>query len=63
MLFSGSKTRNPSSSASVTLLFDNSDRYFNLDYTEVSIKRIVYKTGENEYYLNGERCRLKISLI
>lgn len=59
VIFSGSKTRNPSSSASVTLLFDNSDRYFNLDYTEVSIKRIVYKTGENEYYLNGERCRLK----
>ncbi len=59
VIFSGSKSRNPASSASVTLIFDNSDKYFGIDYTEIAIKRVVYKTGENEYYLNGERCRLK----
>ena len=59
IIFSGSKSRNPSSSASVTLIFDNTDRYFPIDYAEVSIKRTVYKTGENEYYLNNEKCRLK----
>jgi chromosome segregation protein len=59
IIFSGSKSRNPASSASVTLLFDNSDRYFPVDYAELSIKRTVYKTGENEYYLNNEKCRLK----
>lgn len=59
IIFSGSKSRNASSSASVTLVFDNVDRYFPIDYAELSIKRIVYKTGENEYYLNNEKCRLK----
>ncbi|MGI6329971.1 MAG: AAA family ATPase [Bacilli bacterium] len=59
VIFSGSKSRNPSSLASVTLVFDNQDKYFPLEYTEVSIKRVVYQTGENEYYLNGEKCRLK----
>lgn len=59
IIFSGSKSRNPASSASVTLIFDNLDRYFPVDYAEIAIKRIVYKTGENEYYLNNEKCRLK----
>ena len=59
VIFSGSKSRRASSSASVTLVFDNTDKYLPLDYTEVSIKRCIYKTGENEYYLNNEKCRLK----
>ena len=59
VIFSGSKSRKASSSASVTLVFDNTDKFLPIDYTEVSIKRCVYKTGENEYYLNNEKCRLK----
>ncbi|HHT38405.1 MAG TPA: chromosome segregation protein SMC [Mollicutes bacterium] len=59
IIFSGSKSRNPSSSASVTLTFDNTDHYFPVDYAELSIKRVVYKTGENEYYINNTKCRLK----
>ncbi len=59
VIFSGSKSRRAASSASVTLVFDNSDKYLPIDYTEVSIKRCIYKTGENEYYLNNEKCRLK----
>lgn len=59
VIFSGSSSRPASNYASVTLVFDNSDRTLNIDFNEVAVKRIVYKTGENEYYLNQERCRLK----
>ena len=59
VIFSGSKSRNSLNVASVTLIFDNSDNYLKVPYTEVSVKRRVYRTGENEYFLNGEKCRLK----
>ncbi|MBQ7136817.1 MAG: chromosome segregation protein SMC [Bacilli bacterium] len=59
VIFSGSKSRNPLNVASVSLTFDNSDNYLKIPYNEVSIKRRVYRTGENEYYLNGDKCRLK----
>ena len=59
VVFSGSKSRNPLNHASVTLVFDNTDHALKIDYTEVSIKRTIYKTGENEYYLNNEKVRLK----
>ena len=59
VIFSGSKTRNSMHSASVTLTFDNSDKYLNVPNDMVSVRRRLYKTGENEYFLNNERCRLK----
>ena len=59
VIFSGSKSRNSLNIASVTLIFDNSDGYLKIPYSEVSVKRRVYRTGENEYFLNGEKCRLK----
>lgn len=59
VIFSGSKSRNPLNVASVSLTFDNSDHYLKIPYDEVSIKRRVYRTGENEYFINGEKCRLK----
>lgn len=59
VIFSGSKSRNPSQTASVTLIFDNSDNYLPLDYNEISIKRRVYKDGTNEYFFNGEKVRYK----
>ena len=59
VIFSGSKTRNPLNVASVELIFDNTDHFLNIPYTEISIKRRMYRSGENEYYLNNERCRLK----
>ena len=59
VIFSGSKSRKAANYASVTLVFDNTDKYLNIDYEEVEIKRTIYKTGENEYYINNERCRLK----
>lgn len=59
VIFSGSKSRNPSSSASVTLVFDNTDHSLKVDFTEVSIRRTIYRSGENEYYINNEKVRLK----
>ena len=59
VIFSGSKSRSPLNVASVELILDNSDHYLNVPYTDISIKRRVYRTGENEYFLNGEKCRLK----
>lgn len=59
VIFSGSKSRNPSNHASVSLIFDNTNRELNLDYSEIEIKRVVYNTGENEYYINKDKCRLK----
>ena len=59
VIFSGSSSRKPSTFASVCIVFDNSQRTLNIDYNEVSIKRIVYRTGENEYYINNDKCRLK----
>lgn len=59
VIFSGSKSRKPLNVASVSLTFDNSDHYLNIPYDNVSIKRRAYRTGENEYFINGEKCRLK----
>lgn len=59
VIFQGSKSRKMQNVASVSLVFDNSDKYLPLDFNEVSIKRRVYKDGNNEYFLNNERCRLK----
>ena len=59
VIFSGSKSRKPLNSAMVNIIFDNTDRHLPIDFNEVSIKRVLYRTGENEYYLNGEKCRLK----
>ena len=59
VIFSGSKSRNPLNLASVTLIFDNSDSYLKVPYTEISVTRKVYRSLENEYFINGEKCRLK----
>ena len=59
VIFSGSKSRKPLNVASVSLTFDNSDNYLNMPYNTVSVKRRAYRTGESEYFINGEKCRLK----
>ena len=59
VIFSGSKTRDAHTRAMVALTFDNSDHYLNSEFDELEIKRIVYKTGENEYYINNTKVRLK----
>lgn len=59
VIFSGSKSRDPHTKASVTLTFNNSDHYLNCDFNEIEIKRVLYTNSENEYYLNGSKVRLK----
>ena len=59
IIFSGSKSRKPLNNAYVSLVFDNTDKSLPIDYNEVSVKRVMYRTGETEYFLNNERCRLK----
>ena len=59
VIFSGSKSRKAANYASVTLIFDNTDKYLNIDFDEVEIKRTIYKSGENEYFINNTKCRLK----
>lgn len=59
VIFSGSKTRSAANRAYVSLTFDNSDHYLNSEFQEVEIKRVIYNTGENEYFLNNCKVRLK----
>ena len=59
VIFAGSASRKAKNVASVELIFDNSDHYLKVDYSEVSIKRRVYRSGENEYFINNNKCRLK----
>ena len=59
VIFSGSAAREPLKKASVTLTFDNTDHYLKSEFTEIEIKREVYKTGENDYFINNARVRLK----
>jgi chromosome segregation protein len=60
VIFSGSSSRKPVGSAMVELLFDNSDGIIvgeYASYNEISVKRIVSRDGQSQYFLNGVRCR------
>jgi chromosome segregation protein len=59
MIFSGSDGRARLGMAVVTLVLDNADKWLPLDFSEVTISRRAYRSGENEYYLNSSRVRLK----
>lgn len=59
IIFQGSDSRSPLNLAEVTLVLDNKDRRVPLDYEEVSITRKVYRSGESEFYINKQACRLK----
>ncbi len=59
MIFSGGKRRARAGMAEVLLTLDNSDGWLPLDFTEVTIGRRAYRSGESEYLLNGNRVRLR----
>jgi len=59
VIFSGSEYKDALNKASVTLTFDNSDKYLNSEFSEIEVKRSVYKSGESEYFINNTRVRLK----
>ena len=59
IIFSGGKNKKPRSMAEVSLIIENEDRYLDIDFSEVKITRRIYKSGENEYFINNRRVRLK----
>lgn len=59
VIFNGTKKRKEGQMAQVTLTFDNTKNILPTDYTTVAISRILYRSGESEYRLNGVTCRLK----
>ncbi len=59
VIFNGSGTRKSSGMAQVDLTFDNSDHLLPTDQTEVVVSRRLYRSGESEYLMNKQVCRLK----
>lgn len=59
VIFNGTEKRKSLSYCEVTLVFDNTDRYFNYDFDEVAITRKLYRSGESAYLINRNECRLK----
>src|SRR5699024_2196047 len=59
IIFQGSDRRRRLNVAEVTLVLDNADQALPLDYEEISVTRRVYRSGESEFYINKQSCRLK----
>ena len=59
VIFAGTATRKPKGMAEVTLVIDNSAGILPLEYNEVAVTRRMYRSGESEYLINGNPCRLR----
>ncbi len=59
MIFNGSSERARMGMAEAVLTLDNTDNWLPLDFSEVVIGRRAYRSGENEYFLNGQKVRLR----
>jgi len=59
VIFNGTKKRKQGASATVTLTFENDKGVLPSEYQNVAISRVLYRSGESEYKLNGVVCRLK----
>lgn len=59
LIFNGTKNRKPLSMAEVSLTIENTKGILPTEYSEVTITRRVYRSGESEYLLNRAPCRLK----
>ncbi|HEU5223555.1 MAG TPA: chromosome segregation protein SMC [Candidatus Lumbricidophila sp.] len=58
VIFAGTSTRGPLGRAEVSLTIDNADGALPIAYTEVTISRTLFRSGQSEYAINGEGCRL-----
>ncbi|RAY12555.1 chromosome segregation protein SMC [Actinomadura craniellae] len=58
VIFAGTASRPPLGRAEVVLTIDNSDGALPIDYTEVTISRLMFRSGQSEYSINGDACRL-----
>lgn len=59
VIFAGTQYRKPLGFAYVSMTIDNSDNSLPVDFTEVTVSRRIYRSGESEYYINKTPCRLK----
>jgi len=59
VIFNGSKSRKPGNLAEVSLTFDNTKNILPTEFSQVTLTRKLYRTGESEYRLNDVQCRLK----
>lgn len=59
VIFHGTVSRKPMGYAKVALIIDNADRTLNVDSDEVTVTRKLYRTGDSEYLINEQKCRLK----
>ena len=59
IIFNGTKTRKPSNLAEVSLTFDNTKNILPTEFTQITLTRKLYRTGESEYRINDVQCRLK----
>ncbi len=59
VIFNGTQSRKPLGLSEVTVVFENEDRYFDVDYVEVAVTRRLFRSGESEYLINKQKCRLK----
>lgn len=59
VIFAGTQYRKPVGLAQVSLTLDNNDKLLNIDYSDVTVSRRLYRSGESEYYINNTQCRLK----
>ncbi|MCE7794635.1 chromosome segregation protein SMC [Salipaludibacillus sp. CUR1] len=59
VIFSGSDSRAPLNMAEISLILDNEDQHLAIDYSEVAVTRRVYRSGDSEYLINKQSCRLK----
>jgi chromosome segregation protein len=58
VVFAGTTSRAPLGRAEVTLTIDNTDGALPIDYAEVTISRLMFRSGQSEYAINGDSCRL-----
>lgn len=59
VIFAGTQARKSVSFAEVDITIDNTDGKLPLDYSEVTVTRRIYRSGESEFYINKNQCRLK----
>lgn len=59
IIFNGTEKRKPVGFAEVSLTLENSDKALRIEFTEVTITRRIFRSGESEYYINRAGCRLK----
>ncbi|OAA94373.1 chromosome segregation protein SMC [Clostridium coskatii] len=59
VIFAGTQYRKPVGLCQVSLTLNNEDKKLPIDYSDVTVSRRLYRSGESEYYINNTQCRLK----